>query len=270
MPFADVNGTRLYYEESGEGEPLICVMGLGTDHLGWAMQRRDFAAQFRTVVFDNRDVGQSDLATGPYTLEDLAQDTLALADHLGIERFHLLGLSMGGAIAQHVAVAEPGRLLSLTVAVTWAGNGVAGRMRGDMLGRMAETFSPDEFLNAMLVLTMSEGWFENPAQIEWLKTAMLNNPHPQPPEAFARQAAVSRTHDLRGRLKDLPMPCHVVIAEHDAQVPTWKQQELHAELPDGTRKTVIEGAAHAMNLERFADFNAAVLDGLAAMRPASA
>lgn len=268
MPFADVNGTRLFYDESGEGEPLICVMGLGTDHLGWAMQRRDFSARFRTIVFDNRDVGRSDIATEPYTLEDLARDTLGLADHLEIERFHLLGLSLGGAIAQTVAIAAPERLLSLTLAVTWAGSGVAGRMRGDMLGRMAETFPPAEFLDAMLILTMSEQWFENPEQVNWLRTAIKRNPHPQPPEAFARQSAVSRIHDLRGKLKDLPMPCHVIVAGQDAQIPPWKQHELHAELPEGTRKTVIEDAAHAMNLERFADFNAAVLDGLAAMQTA--
>jgi 3-oxoadipate enol-lactonase len=264
MPFADVNGTRLYYDESGEGAALICVMGLGTDHLGWAMQRRDFSARFRTVVFDNRDVGQSASGADGYTLQTLADDVLALADHLGIDRFHLLGYSMGGAISQHVAVTAPERLLSLSLAVTWVGSGVAGQMRGHVLGLMAERFEPDEFLDAMLIVTMSEPWFENPEQVNWLRTALKNNPHPQPPEAFSRQAAVSRTHDVRGHLKDLPMPCHVLIAEHDAQVPPWKQHELHAELPEGSRKTVIEGAAHGMNLERYAEFNAAVLAGLAA------
>ena len=100
MPFADANGQRLYYESHGEGEPLVIVMGLAADHLAWAMQVPEWSKHYRVIEFDNRDVGQSSYAEGPYEIADMARDTLALADELGLDSFHLLGMSMGGTIAQ--------------------------------------------------------------------------------------------------------------------------------------------------------------------------
>src|SRR5215218_7427399 len=102
-------------------------MGLAADTLSWALQVPAFGARHRTVIFDNRDVGQSSLADGDYAPVDMAGDALALADSLRLERFHLLGVSMGGAIAQEIALAVPERLLTLTLAVSWAGGGQWGR-----------------------------------------------------------------------------------------------------------------------------------------------
>ena len=118
MPTADVNGQTLYYEVHGEGEPLLCVMGLSADTLAWLPQVPAFSAAHRTVIFDNRDVGRSSLADGPYEIADMARDTLALADELGLESFHLVGCSLGGAISQEVAIAAPERVRTLTLAVT--------------------------------------------------------------------------------------------------------------------------------------------------------
>ena len=116
MPTAEINGLTINYDVQGEGEPLLCIMGLGADSLAWALQLPAFAGQFRTVVFDNRDVGQSSYADGAYEIRDMAQDALGLADHLGLGSFHLLGVSMGGAIAQELALAVPERVRTLTLA----------------------------------------------------------------------------------------------------------------------------------------------------------
>ena len=85
MPFSEANGQRLYYEIHGEGEPLLCVMGLGADHLAWALQLPSWSTKFQTIIFDNRDVGQSSYADAPYAVTDMAADTLALADDLGLD-----------------------------------------------------------------------------------------------------------------------------------------------------------------------------------------
>ncbi len=114
MPTADCNGQTLYYEEHGEGDPLLCVMGLSANTLAWALQVQAFSAAHRTIIFDNRDVGQSSMADGNYEITDMATDALALADHLGLEQFHLVGVSMGGAIAQEMALAAPERVKTLT------------------------------------------------------------------------------------------------------------------------------------------------------------
>jgi pimeloyl-ACP methyl ester carboxylesterase len=113
MPYAEVGRHRLYYEVHGDGVPLLCVMGLGADATAWDAQVPEVARQHRTVIFDNRDVGRSSYSGEPYGVRDMAEDTIGLAEALELGRFHLLGLSLGGAIAQEVALAVPDRVRKL-------------------------------------------------------------------------------------------------------------------------------------------------------------
>src|SRR3954465_7284674 len=127
MATAEVNGQTLYYERYGEeGEPLLAVMGLAANTLAWALQMQPFGERHQAIFFDNRDVGQSSMAEGPYAIADMAQDALALADELELDSFHLVGVSMGGAIAQEMALAAPDRIRPLPLAVTFAGAGAWG------------------------------------------------------------------------------------------------------------------------------------------------
>lgn len=263
MAFAEANGQGLYHEVHGVGEPLILVMGLGADHLSWTMQVPAFSHRFRTIVFDNRDVGQSSYADGPYEVSDMAADTLALADVLELDSFHLLGTSLGGAIAQEVALAAPERVRTLTLATTWGGAGSWARENARMWGAQALSFSREEAVDQMLLLCMSEAFFENGQAVAVARSMLLANPHPQDPEAFVRQLEAGSRHDTRDRLGGLSMPVHVIGAGHDILVPVWKSKEL-AELIPGAKLTVIEGAAHGVNVERAEEFNAAVLEFLAA------
>jgi 3-oxoadipate enol-lactonase len=257
-----VNGQTIYYEVHGDGDPLLCVMGLAADTLSWALQVPVFSQRHRTVIFDNRDVGQSSLADGEYTVADMGQDALALAGSLGLDRFHLLGVSMGGAIAQEIALAAPERVRTLTLAVTWAGGGQWARALSRSWGRRAQRMSREEMVDELMLLTLSEGLYENREAVAWLRDVMLANPHPQSPEAFARQLEASSRHDARDRLGSLSMPVHVIGAEHDIMVPVWKSREV-AELIPGARLTVLPGAAHGVQVERAAGFNRAVLDFIA-------
>src|SRR3954453_9750132 len=118
MAIAEVNGQGLSHEVHGDGEPLLCVAGLTCDTLVWIPQVEAFAAAHRTVIFDNRDAGQSSTADDEYEIADMARDALALADHLELDTFHLLGVSMGGMIAQEIATQSPDRVRTLTLAVT--------------------------------------------------------------------------------------------------------------------------------------------------------
>src|SRR5262245_18617631 len=120
MPRVRLGELELAYEIEGVGEPLLLLMGLGGDRQGWDLARPDLARRHRLVLLDNRDAGESDEAHGAYGLGDMAGDAIALMDHLGIERFHVAGASMGGAIAQHVALQAPTRIASLVLACTWA------------------------------------------------------------------------------------------------------------------------------------------------------
>ena len=269
MPVADANGQRLYYEVAGDGEPLLMVMGLGADHLAWAMQVGPLAEHFKVVTFDNRDCGQSSYAEGPYEITDLAADAIALADHLEFDTFHLVGASMGGAIAQEMALGWPERIRTLTLAITFGGAGAYSRKGGRMLAADVLRRSYEEQIDQMMLLCFSEELFDQSERITFLRQQMLANPHPQKPEGFARQAEATGRHEARERLPSLKMPVHVIGAEHDILVPAWKSRELAELIPDA-KLTIIERATHGLNLERADDFNAAVLEFLRSEQPSPA
>jgi 3-oxoadipate enol-lactonase len=262
VPELQANGQTLYYEVHGEGDPLLCVMGLATDSVAWIPQLKDFSARHRTITFDNRDVGRSSEAGGPYEIADMARDTLALADGLELDSFHLLGLSMGGAIAQEVALAAPERVRTLTLAVTFPRIGAWGRRHAELWLERARSMSREDRVDELMLLTMSEEFFENESAVTWLRERILENPHPQSVEAFGRQLRASRSHDASDRLGSIGIPTHVIGAEHDMLVPVWHSQKL-AELIPGAKLTVIPAAPHAANLERSGEFNQAVLGWIA-------
>src|SRR5437870_6994780 len=103
MPYAVTDNTRLYWTEIGSGEPLLLIMGLGATHEMWDRLIPVVAPRFRTILFDNRGVGRSDVPSPPYTIEGMAADAAAVLDAAGVETAHVFGASMGGMIAQELA-----------------------------------------------------------------------------------------------------------------------------------------------------------------------
>jgi pimeloyl-ACP methyl ester carboxylesterase len=229
-----------------------------------------FAAAHRTVIFDNRDVGQSSMAEDGYEIADMARDALALADELDLETFHLLGVSMGGAIAQEIALEAPERVRTLTLAVTFHDSGEYTRRLAEVWGARVRQISREQHIDELMLMNHSEAFYESPEMVEFVRTAILNNPHPQSPEAFGRQLAACSRHDTRDRLDSLTMPTHVIGGEYDILVPVWKSKAI-AELIPGARLTVLPRAPHGLSLERAEEFNAAVLEFIreAAATPAA-
>ena len=261
MAIAEVNGQRLYYEVQGDGEPLLCVHGLACDTLAWIPQIQAFAAGHRTVIFDNRDVGQSSMAAPGYDIADMARDALALADELELDSFHLLGISMGGAIAQEIALQAPDRVRTLTLAVTFPCGGAYARRLADVWSARVAQISREQHVDELMLMNHSERFYDNPEMVEFIRTAMLNNPHPQPADAFGRQLAACSRHDALDQLGSLTMPTHVIGGEYDILVPVWKSRAIADRIP-GAKLTVLPQAPHGLSLERAEEFNAAVLEFL--------
>ena len=117
MSFVDVRGAKLYWEESGKGEPMLMIMGLSFTHEMW-FRVLPHLASFRTITFDNRGVGRSSLPPGPYSILTMAEDAMAVLDAAGHESAHVVGASMGGMIAQEVALRFPHRVRTLTLGCT--------------------------------------------------------------------------------------------------------------------------------------------------------
>jgi 3-oxoadipate enol-lactonase len=262
VPYADIEAGRLYYEQHGHGEALLCIQGLGLDVSGWRAQLPAWSRKHRVTVFDNRDVGRSFYANGPYDIRDLADDAWGLADALGLERFHLLGYSMGGAIAQEMALERPGRVRSLTLCASYGGNGVWGRIRNRLMIEASARQSDEQLALELMLFTLSEQTLEQlGGEAEAMAQLVLSYPHRQRREGYERQLQADAQHETRDRLGALTMPVHVIGAEQDLFVPAWKSHELAGLIP-GCRLSIVAGAAHALGLERTTEYNALVLDFL--------
>lgn len=151
MPYVGSGGANIYWEESGTGEPLLLIMGLGYSHEMWHRTRPAVSALYRTIEFDNRGVGKSDVPPGPYTIAQMAADAVAVLDAAGVESAHVFGVSMGGMIAQEFAIAYPNRVRSLILGCTACGKGgapAADNVRQILTGRAPMT--PDEAAAAIM------------------------------------------------------------------------------------------------------------------------
>src|SRR5258708_29189118 len=136
MAFINNQGAKMYWEEQGEGEPVLLIMGLGYPSDMWYRSRPLLAARYRTIALDNRGVGRSDVPPGPYPIALMASDAAGVLDAGGIESAHVFGVSMGGMIAQKFPMQYPNRVRSLILPCTPAGRPPArsaGPTRGPTL-----------------------------------------------------------------------------------------------------------------------------------------
>jgi 3-oxoadipate enol-lactonase len=145
MPFAENQGTRIYWEEEGRGVPVLLIMGLGLPSYLWHRTRPLIAKQYRAITLDNRGVGRSDVPAGPYPISLMASDAAAVLDAAGAERVHVLGISMGGMIAQEFALQHPERVQSLILGCTTSGGPDAVQAEPEVLEIMTRRdMSPEE------------------------------------------------------------------------------------------------------------------------------
>jgi pimeloyl-ACP methyl ester carboxylesterase len=265
MPIGRVNGVDLFYEEKGQGEPLLFLNGLSGDHLYWRGQLRAFGKQFRCVALDNRDVGRSSYAEGPYTTRDLAGDVLGLLDALGVAAAHVVGLSMGGMIAQELALTAPERVTSLVLVDTLAraDEWFRGTLRAFELIRrqVADTAA---FFEAILPWWVSHRYLEQPERAAWLRWLLRQNPHPQRLDGFLRQIDAMHRHDALDRLAAVRCPALVIVGEDDCVSPPRYARQLHERLPHA-ELVVLPGVGHAPPIEDPSRLNACVHEFLASV-----
>jgi 3-oxoadipate enol-lactonase len=259
------NGQVLYYEVHGEGPALVLVMGIGYDSSLWTLaQVPALSTQFRVVLVDNRDAGRSSKASHSYSIADMADDLVGLLDALGIQRTHLMGLSMGGMIAQEFALRYPDRLDRLVLAGTAA---APGRSAVDPIRIWnwvkANDATGKVFGGQQLASLFSTAFLRNHEAVQDTTALLGSNPYPMSPEAYGRQAEAYLQFDALSRLGAITAPTLVVVGEQDLLTPPWIAREVADAIP-GARFKVIrgDGSSHVVPIERPDDFNRLVSDFL--------
>jgi 3-oxoadipate enol-lactonase len=259
MPMVHANGLDIHYRVSGAGaETVLLVNGVGDDLEGWAMQVGPLvAAGLRVITFDNRGVGRTSLPAGPYSSNEMAADTKALVDAIGLTGFHLVGVSMGGLIAQEYALAYPSDLRSVVLANTYARPDAYTRAAFHAWGLVADAGGMPLMMQQQAPWVFSPAFYEShPEQLAGILTEMERSP--QPAAAFAAQIAALLTHDCADRLASLHTPALVIAADDDIIIRLSLSHRMFEELPNGTWAIVPGG--HAAFLENPDPWNRAVIE----------
>lgn len=259
MPVTDAPGFRMYYEIHGEGFPLLLVNGLGSDCGEWICQLPAFAERFRVVAFDNRGAGRSAVPPGPYTTAEMADDAAALLAVLGIPRAHVLGASLGGMVAQELALRHPEAVARLVLACTTPGGGFSARPSPEALAAFARSpgEDPREELARMIPYLYTEGYVrERPDEVEAFVRRRLSRPASD--EGYAAQLAAAVSHAAGERLRGVAARTLVIAGTSDRLVPPANSETI-ARLIPGATLVLLPGAPHRLFAETAEAFNRAVL-----------
>jgi 3-oxoadipate enol-lactonase len=265
MPIAQVNGIELNYQLEGDGdETIVLVNGLADDLETWVLQMDDLlGAGYRVLRFDNRGVGQSSAPAGPYTTKLFAEDTKALVDELGLRDFHMVGVSMGGMIAQEYALAFGGDLRSLTLACTYAAPGPFCTRMFAMWADLAPELGVPFVMRDVTLWAFTVPFFEErQEELKEFETAMADLP--QPLDAYLAQLSSIRTHDCTDRLGEISAPTMVLAGEEDILIPVRLSRRLHEGIAGAQWRTTKGG--HACVWEHPSEFNVALLEFINAHR----
>ena len=252
------DGVRLAYRVDGEANapPLLFVNSLGTDLRMWEPQAVCFSRRFRVIRYDTRGHGRSDAPPGPYTIERLGGDILALLDSLSVERAHVCGLSLGGLTALWLAAHHPGRLRSAILANTAARIGTvegwSARIEAVRAGGMPAVRETvlERFFSAAFRRA-------HPEVVDAIGDTLVATD----PLGYIAACSALRDTDLRAEVSAVRVPSLVVAGALDESTPPSQAEELHTAIP-GSKLVVLPEAAHLSNLEQPEAFNQAIFDWL--------
>jgi aminoacrylate hydrolase len=256
MPLVSIGDADIYYEEQGQGPALMLVPGLGGQGAFWGPQVRDFARDFRVIVHDHRGAGHSTHSRMQYSVDQMAADTIALMDRLGIKRAHYVGHSTGGAMGQTIAQDYPDRLLSLVLSATWPGPDAYFRRCFETSKELLLHRGFESYWRASVIVQRPPRCIsENDAALEE-EMKHLAAVMPSAEVLASRIDAIVR-FDRRARLGEIRCPTLVVVAADDALTPPFYSEELAARIPGAKLVTLPTGGHFVPNLAP-EDYNAAV------------
>jgi aminoacrylate hydrolase len=219
------------------------------------------------VIFDGRGVGKSSTTPPPYTVAQMAADTIAVLDHIGLESVHISGSSLGGAIGLHLAVHEPSRVLTLQMHSSWlATRGFAEYSLG-LLKKILIAGGTDFYYEATLPLLFSPGFMAEHFD-ELMGILAHMKAHPATVDGLLGQIEANLTHDLTAEVRCVKIPTLITVGELDYLLPVACSRELHEAIA-GSQLVVFPGCGHLATMENASEFNRVTLDWLRPLLAAS-
>lgn len=263
MPRAYVNGVNINYKVEGEGEPLVLIMGFGCPGSAWFYQIRAFRGYFRVVTFDNRGVGKTDKPKEHYSIETMADDTIGLMDLLSIDKAHVLGYSLGGMVAQGIALKYPARVRKLILASTVSTMHHNAPELLEGLG-LKDGFSGKDVREldiARGVTRLGASSFRNRALRATATAVLPVYARLSGLDGYRGQIEAAADFDALDRLDTIQAPTLVMVGTRDVTVGVRSSEVMASKIPNA-KLVKIEGGAHAYVAEMSGRFNREVLDFL--------
>lgn len=264
MPKISIDDAELYYEETGKGDPLLLVPGLGGVGAFWTPQVADFSRDFRVITHDHRGCGQSTHSRIKYSVEQMAEDVVRLMDKLGIESAHYVGHSTGGAMGQILAIEHPTRLRSLVLSATWAGPDPFFRRLFEARRETLMTSGVEAYLRSSILMLAPPAWVS-------ANDALLAQQHKAtaaasaPVEVVASRIDAIVRHDRRAQLAQIRVPTLIVVAADDMVTPKFYSDELANRIP-GAKYVTLDGGGHFVPTVTPGPYNSVVGEFLRAHR----
>ncbi len=262
MPFVEVSGTRLHYRIRGRGEPLVLIIGLSADGPVWEDHVKVWEQYFTCYLVDNRGAGRSDAPAGPYTTAEMADDVAGLMDALEVGQARVVGISMGGAIAQQLALRHPAKVRSQILVSTWARCDDYSRDILRMFIKARAALSCEDFM-ALLHLWIFTPSYYNRHLSDLQRDRRLSSTYAylQSQQGFEGQAEACLSHDTSKDLPCISQPTLITVGSADIFTPPTHARELHAGIT-GSRLSIFEGWGHAHHWEDLERFNRETTDWL--------
>jgi len=255
MPLAKLGDININYRVEGEGEPLIMIMGFSSPMIGWYYQVPFFSKYYRVVTFDNRGVGESDKTQGPYTTRMMAEDTVHLMDNLGIEEANVMGASMGGMIAQELAINHPERVTKLVLACTYACQDETSGSTPEMAS--LALLPPEKIVNGMIGLAFNKPLYRFTFGLLSRVGAMFTAASDTVGIEGQREACSN--HNALERLHLITASTLVIVGTGDRLIKPVSSEVIAGRIP-GCRLVKVESGSHTFMVEMRDAFNREVLN----------
>ena len=266
MPKQTVNGIGIYYEVHGNGAPLVLIMGLRRNIEWWYKQLPDLSVHYQVIIFDNRGGGRTDKPPGEYSIAQFADDTAGLMHGLGLQHAHILGISMGGYIAQELAIRYPKMVDSLILGCTSAGGASAVTMSAERAEKFVDIqgLTPEEILQKNMDIFFSDSFIRNnPEAVKIF--AELSMRWYQPAEAFIQQFNACQKHDTVNRVHLIKAPTLILSGDDDPLIPPQNSVILKELMPHAHLK-MFPTLRHCFFIEDSERFNQTVLEFLESIK----